>query len=201
MEHLNPHQFGDQLTLFHAPLGQPEAGVFRGNPNARLYRRLNLPSDAFDFTDPEKGIRQVHESQRVERGHEIGLGIHWQHDIENAKRHTWGAGNRRVILEADHPGHEHVVDFTHDWRAGPMEDSRGQVISGSRAYPRAERSEWTQRQRDYHIAEATIGPHNMLGHVLPEVPIRPGAPLQVHAVHVEGRGGWMRHPVGFEGMA
>lgn len=218
MSDLNPHQFGDQGTLFHAPLGQPFSGVFKGNPHARIYRNIGMPSSvARDFRETgDVGVITDHITRTTKDvGIDRSLGFHWQHDLSAAKEHTWGPGYARVVVEADHPGHEHVLNFDHDHESGPMEDHKGNVIQ-SRPYSNAERALWTPRMRDYHAMEATVGPHSMKDTVLPEVPIRPGAPLNVHAVHLPApsdqqpqayaRGDdsariWNRHPVQFKGRA
>ena len=189
---VNPHQFGDQGTLFDAPLGQPEGGVFRGNQHARLYRAVAVPEHV---DTPEKVLEHM---SRV-RGHQHtaqSLGLHWQHDLPTAtdigydSANEWKNGDRGVIVEADHPGYEHIMDLSHDHRQGPPEGANAPF------------SKQTQQVRDYHTLHQTVGPHNMHDFMLPEVPVRHGAPMDVHAVHFhDGPNNWVRNPVQFKGVA
>jgi hypothetical protein len=195
MNDLNPHQFGDQLTLFNAPLGQPEAGTFKGNPHARLYRTIEVPSR---LSTPEE-VLQFASRPGKDGGHDRSLGIHWQHDIDVASDHGahWNGNedSKKVILEADHPGHDHVVDNSPTWHGGPPEEAinhRGRnKLSG---YP-----------KDWALIHDTVGPHTLDTAMLAEVPVRPGAPMKVHAVHMpesdEYGAPHVRNPVQFKGMA
>lgn len=204
-DNLNPHQFGDQLTLFNAPLGQPETTTLKGNPHARLYRMVMVPNH---LTDPKAVMEHVSQPGS-DRGHSRSMGIHWQHDLDiatdlshQADRDEWGGfgsgGNHHpVIVEADHPGHKHVVDFTPTPHGGPPEG----VVGGS---PRNNRL--TGYKKDWALIHDTVGPHDLGAAMLPEVPIRPGAPMQVHAVHFPDEesstsGDFKRVPVKYKGQA
>lgn len=199
---LNPHQFGDQGVLFDAPLGQESTGVFKGNQHARLYRSLQIPEW---HAEKPQDVADFVAQPRSDRGHETHLGIHWQHDLDVASdlavtsnSNDWGRHGDHgvsVILEADHPGYEHVVDFTPEPGGGPPEGMK----------PRAFRSgALTGRQRDWALTNDTIGAHDLLDFMLPEVPVRPGAPMRVHAIHMENphkAGEYIRHPLQFKGQA
>lgn len=179
---LNPHQFGDQLTLFHATLNQPEAGVVRGHPQARLYRSMQVPNH---HTDPHSILQYASRPGR-DSGVQRSLGLHWQHDLtyaqdlastvhgENWGRH--GENGHAVILEADHPGFDHVV--THDTaKPGSLDEK---------------------------VINQTVGPKEENEMLLPEVHTRPGAPMVVRAVHTPHptrSGEFIRHAVNFKGQA
>lgn len=201
MTDLNPHQFGDQLTLFHAPLGQPESGTFNGNPHARLYRALHVPDHV---TTPEAAFEHASQPHR-DRGHSTRLGIHWQHDYayaqdlaDTAHSSDWGGhgdDSHSVILEADHPGHEHVIDQTPVQGGGPPEG----IPLNTYAHDRL-----TGYQKDWALINDTVGPHNLNSAMLPEVPVRPGAPMQIHAVHFPHptkSGEYVRVPFKARGLA
>lgn len=203
---LNPHQFGDQGTLFHASLGQPDMGVVRGHPQARMYRAIHIPEQ--HAGTPEDVLAYASQSRR-DTGHPISLGIHWQHDLPTAQdlsaeaeRNNWGRhgdAGVSVMLEADHPGHEHVLDFSHNPESGPPEELGNQAERFGPAPKSA-----SQSSKDWKVVNDTVGPHNMLGAMLPEVPVRPGAPMRVHAVHLphpETSGEYVRNPVQFRGYA
>lgn len=189
---MNPHQFGDQMTLFDAPLGQPDRGTFKGNPHARLYRAVSVPDR---LSTPEEVWQHVNRPGR-DRGHDRTLGIHWQHDRDTAYGHLPDyEGERKVVLEADHPGLEHVVDNTPTWHGGPPEE----------AISYRSRNRLTGYPKDWALIHDTVGPHTMDAAMLAEVPVRPGASLSVHAVHMpddHGKiGDWVRNPVQFKGVA
>lgn len=210
---LNPHQFGDQLPLFHAPLGQPESGTFQGNPQARLYRAMQVP----DWHDTPEAVLQHASQPGVDRGHDRSLGIHWQHDLgeatdlaNTAQSNNWGKygdHGHPVILEADHPGHEHVIDDTphlsyQNIRGKQMLADAGPPEGARAGYPGNNRL--TGYPKDWALLTDTVGPHNVNSMMLPEVPVRPGAPMRIAAVHLPHptiSGEFVRHPVQFRGQA
>lgn len=214
---LNPHQFGDQLTLFDAPLGQPDRGTFRGNQHARLYRSVQVPTHAMEALrksqwgddvggpDHEAVLEVLAQAARPhsDRGHDTNLGIHWQHskaaaedyasDLTTSGRH--GDRGISVIIEADHPGYDHVVDNTPNPGGGPPEGARDGARSNNRL---------TGYAKDWALINDTVGPHNLDSAMLPEVPVRPGAPMAVHAIHMPDpakSGNYLRNPVQFKGQA
>jgi hypothetical protein len=197
---MNPHQFGDQLTLFHAPLNQPEMGVTKGNPNARLYRTVHVPEHLTSAQD----VVEYANRPGKDYPHDRNLGIHWQHHLNIAQDHLGhrdeaskygrhGDKGTPVILEADHPGLEHIVDATpHD---GPPKGA----VGGS-----PKNNHLTGYPKDWALIHDTVGPHDMNDAMLAEVPVRPGAPMAVHAVHFPDptdHNAWVRNPVQFKGIA
>ena len=223
---LSPEQFKDwgnrQLSLFpDLPSGQPDMGMTRGNPGMPLYRSVvtqtgvrELEHQDFDLNDAADRrmvasaiLHRVNE-RRSDRGHATRLGIHWQHehdyasDLADNLDREHNSTSRRfhthtpVIVEADHPGHEHVVGFDYDHRQGPPEEvtKRGMYSSPSGLGREA---------RDWRVINDTVGPHNLLDAMQPEVPVRPGAPLTVRALHVRNPADdqWHRIPVNHRGEA
>lgn len=214
MDDLNPHQFGEQGILFQAPLGQPERGTFKGNPAARLYRAVQVPGHVAE-DGPERILEHIN-GRHTDRGHDTNMGIHWQHDLPTAQdyashlettgRHS-DHGGVSVILEADHPGHEHVVDDTPVTR---VERLRGKPMLTDDGPPegvyagRPGNNRLTGYKKDWALIADTVGPHNMNAAMLAEVPIRPGAPMRVSALHTpnpEKLGDFVRNPVQFKGTA
>lgn len=218
---LSPHQFGDQGTLFDAPLGQQARGTFRGNQAARIYRtvhvRMPMEDDGFrksrwghDVGGPDEpavqSILQSVSRKHSDRGWDTNLGIHWQHDLGAAQDHFGGNaeaygnhGSRGIeaIIEADHPGYDHIVDNTPTPHGGPPEGVTSSAFS-------SRRKGLTGYERDWAIINDTVGPHDLDSAMLPEVPVRPGAPMTVHAIHLpdpERHGQFIRNPVQFKGYA
>lgn len=193
MSALNPHQFGDQGTLFVAPLGQPTSGVFKGNPAARMYRSISVPYEKIrDYRETgDVGVLTDHINRPgKDTGVDRNIGLHWQHDVEFAKKHNWGEG-QPIVVEADHPGHDHVMTSHSD-------DPAMKTVMPDRG---SNNGAWLEP--------------NSRG-VLPEVPIRPGTSLNIRAVHVPlpakeqpqtyHRGDdsariWNRHEVDYVGRA
>lgn len=194
----------EQLPL-HPDLGHgmDEWGMYKGSPQLPLYRGVALP-DVHEHhlehlgKSPEHDQAIAHhlmdriDTQHSDRGHRTQLGIHWSHDPEatmdlantaHADWHNGGEHGHPVMLEADHPGHEHVIDFS-----DPMKEQGG----GRPDKP----------SKDWHLTNDTIGSHNMLKFMLPEVPIRPGAPMHLRAIHVQKpNGDFHRIPVGLRTKA
>lgn len=193
---LNAHQFGGQGTLFHAPIGQPEGGLTTGNPHARLYRTLQVPGH---LTDP-KDVLDYASQKGVDGGHERNLGIHWSHRLDETsdlahevQDGNWGRHGpdaHAVIIEADHPGREHIIDAsTHHTPPEGMKAGKTRLQGDA---------------KDFAVIRDTVGPYSEHPMALPEVPVRPGAPMRVHAVHMphpEKAGEFVRNPVQFKGIA
>jgi hypothetical protein len=232
MNDLNPHQFGAQPTLFDAPLGQPDAGTFKGNPHARLYRAVavnprNMEAvrrsgwgDDIGGSDHDALNEILHHVNRprTDAMHNINMGIHWQHDLGRAQdyaydlsQHNRHGGNAlTAIIEADHPGLEHVIDTSTNWRPrresweSPMMAVPPKEIKDPEG--RYDRNKLSGHAKDWALVNDTIGPHDMDAAMYPEVPIRPGAPMRVHALHLPDPGSWsrtehIRNPVQFRGQA
>lgn len=233
-ESINPDQFGDQGTLFDAPLGQPARGTFDGNPHARLYRSVGLHEDSvgvyryaggFGYEAPPKEefherILQNINRRRKDGGHDVNMGIHWQHDLPTAV--DWSndisdpaVGLHRdrtlpVIIEADHPGLENIVQRDPDARYTPVPENppkdpyaRREAMDVGR-WPTHKRNKATGPAKDWALIHDTVGPHDMDAWMAPEVPVRPGTPMRVHAIHTpdpENTGQYIRNPVQFEGYA
>lgn len=107
----------------------PETGTTAGDPNLPLYRYI-----AGDY-DPSRP------------------GIHWTHDRSAVEQMAQDDGPG-AILTADHPGHEHVLDW--------------------------------ENPADLPIMEREIGGYKYRENVFPEVPVRPGAPLNIRSVEHVG---------------
>lgn len=194
-----PGKHDEQLPL-HPGLGtgMEEQGLYKGTPQLPLYRALQLPHpdhmghDVRDLLGKDHATDQAVAHHFVshavdghnDRGHHTTLGIHWSHDSEatqdladHAHNSDWGnhgdAGHP-VMLEADHPGHEHVLDY-----------------------------ETTDRtHRDHKVVSDTVGTHDVHQFMLPEVPVRPGAPMHLRAIHVQKHDGtYHRIPVGLHTQA
>lgn len=226
---LNPHQFGDQMTLFDAPLGQPDAGTFNGNPNARMYRAVGVHADSvgvyrdphgFGYEAPPDFHQRLLDNisrNRKDAGHDVSMGIHWQHSLPYAHDYAndldesgvHGSRNFPVIIEADHPGNEHVIDRSTEWTRDPIRGTNTKPVPpkelgkdpDGRGVPR---NKLTGHAKDWSLINDTVGPHSEDAWMVPEVPIRPGAPLRVHAIHTpdpENRGSYIRNPVRFDGRA
>jgi hypothetical protein len=147
------------------------------------------------------------------------MGIHWQHDLGYAHDYAndlkengvHGRNNFPVIIEADHPGVEHVIDRSTDWKKG--RDTAGSVgmqpVSPKELGPHPDRGGFnrnalTGHAKDWSLVNDTVGPHDMDAWMVPEVPVRPGAPMRVHAIHTpdpENPGSYIRNPVQFKGIA
>lgn len=226
MSELNPHQFGEQETLFDAPLGQPQRGTFDGNPHARLYRAVGVHEDSvgvyryeggFGYETPpdfhERILANVSRKHK-DSGHDTQMGIHWQHDLPTAE--DWGNDLRQygagihgdktfpVVIEADHPGKEHVISRDTAYHQGRYREEatppEGMDVNG----PTWKRNKATGAAKDWALIHDTVGPHEMDAGMSPEVPVRPGAPMRVHAIHLpdpEETGKYIRHPVQFRGYA
>lgn len=226
---LSPHQFGDQGTLFDAPLGQPDAGTFTGNPHARLYRAVSVDPRQMDAVrksrwghdlggsaeDAAHEVLNAVNRPRQDAMHNTQMGIHWQHDLAYAHDYAndLGTHNRHgdhalsVIIEADHPGTEHVIDRSTDWKSGPRDQRFNHALPPKEIKDpdgRYDRNKLTGHAKDWALINDTVGPHDMDSAMVPEVPVRPGAPLRVHAVHFpdpENHGAYIRNPVQFKGQA
>ncbi len=171
---LNPHQFGDQGTLFDAPLGQPHKGVFKGNPAARLYRNVVVPDHVLDRG--VDGIMDHLNRSGKDSGVSRTLGIHWQHDLgmaESYNDHTVPDGHSQVFMEADHPGHKHVLDPESIPDSSDLYGARSSLKPGT----------------DAHTMFHTVvtGGGIKRSDVEPEVPIRPGAPMRITALYTPSR--------------
>lgn len=113
----------------------PTRGLTRGDPSKPIYRTLAL-----------EGPNPLGRS----------LGTHWTHDLEQAKsyaydneEHAPAKYTHHVILEADHPGHQHVMD-------------------------------WSKPEDRKILHDTVMGNPSDAD---PEIPIRPGAPIHVRAIH------------------
>lgn len=201
----NPHVFGDQDVLFDAPLGQPERGTHRGNPNARLYRAI----DNVDHSSGVEGaLKQIGSSDNTDvPGRHLGMGLHWQHDLGVAKDYANSLhAESSVIIEAEHPGYEHVMHHgTNDYKPphGVRTSNKGGFGEPTLAkLPQGEKH--SQEAKDYVTYDNTVGEHEYASDMITEVPIRPKAPMRVTALltpHPTRSGEFQRHEVNFKGTA
>lgn len=206
---LNPHQFGDQGTLFDAPLGQPDNGIFRGHPQARLYRSITVPEH---HVSDLSGLPGYLAREGKDAGVSRRIGIHWQHDLSFA--HQWSDslsgedGRSPVIVEADHPGHENV-----------MYDNEMSIMNHQQLSDHIRRNSVGHRDADGNVRSGPTAPgsdaHTLYKTVFaaggidatdvePEVPVRPGTDLSIHAIHVPDAyapSGYRRIPMQFRGQA
>jgi hypothetical protein len=162
---LSKDQFGQMELPFPKPKG--ELGWDRGRPTAMPnngmsgYSQGHHQGRLYRIVDTAGGSKASEESG--------GLGLHWSHDLDAVK--WWGENMEKPkIIEAAHPGYEHVMNYDKD-------------------------RETLTRTTGFTEDRA----HEMLP---AEVPVRPGAPLQVMAVHHPvGQTGWRRTPREHRGMA
>lgn len=199
----NPHVFGGQGVLFDAPLGQPDSGTHRGNPNARLYRAI----DNVDLTgSPEEIIGRVGKSTNTDvGGGHAGLGLHWQHDLPVAEDYANSLDyDHRAIIEAEHPGYEHVMHHgPNDMPIPHGVETRGYKGHGEPVLAKLPQGEkHSQEAKDYVTYDNTVGEHAYANLMVTEVPIRPKAPMKVTAVLTPTRSGeFQRHEVNYRGTA
>ena len=203
----NPHVFGGQGVLFDAPLGQPDSGTHRGNPNARLYRAISTDTSG----TPDEILERISKSQNTDvPGKHEGLGLHWQHDLGVAQDYASDVynikGDNPMIIEAEHPGYEHVLHH------GPkdMPVPHGVKTTGYKGHgePVLDRlphgQKHSQEAKDYVTYDNTVGEHEYANLMVTEVPIRPKAPMKVTAVltpHPTRSGEFQRHEVNYRGTA
>ena len=134
----------DKGRKFDMP-GEGMSGYSQGHPQARLYRVVDLHG----------GSKASSESG--------GVGLHWSHDLDTVK--WWGSNMQKPhIIEAAHPGYEHVMTYDDPKDAKTLHETTGYDKESS---------------------------HKMMP---AEVPIRPGAPMQIMAMHTPvGTDGWRRN--------
>jgi hypothetical protein len=134
----------DKGRKFDMP-GEGMSGYSQGHPQARLYRVVDLHG----------GSKASSESG--------GVGLHWSHDLDTVK--WWGSNMQKPhIIEAAHPGYEHVMTYDDPKDAKTLHETTGFDKESS---------------------------HKMMP---AEVPIRPGAPMQIMAMHTPvGTDGWRRN--------
>lgn len=166
MADLNSTQFPPEYTQQRLFDVQPMAGigVERGDPNQPLYRMMRLGSDA--PSDPAGMLEFANRKRTATEGGGINhrLGIHWTHDLDQAN----------------------------DWFNNEDEDDRPAIFEAYHPGPKHVMDYDNEDGRP--IMERTIAPRGYGRSVLDEVPIRPGAPLTMRAVHTaSGRGDLQRH--------
>lgn len=185
----------EQLPLHpDLPTGMPEAGITKGNPQLPIFRGLSVEhgNPLFD-EDIDEGLGKSPHHDRVIADHLMGhltapqndrgigtnVGIHWTHDGEWAKdyanhyhvEYNHGSETHRpVVVEAYHPGLEHVMSW----------DNPG----------------------DHKALTQTVGDRKYDQQMLGEVPVRPGAPLHIRALHVmDSTGDFHRIPLDVQHVA
>ena len=141
----------------------PSGGITPGAEGLPLYRYIKLKHN-----DPDFG-NAVDDALVAGKGRSIAgkvadlstqrrLGSHWTHDYEQAKEWADYHGNTdntlSVIMEAEHPGTHHTMDWNNPKDVGTLENI---VVS-----------------KEFNDM------------ALPEVSIRPGAPMTVKALHLSG---------------
>lgn len=109
--------FEDKGQGYLWPYKMPTSGTTPGVEGLHLYRGITL---AEDHTDPQKALGEILNTpdKATPYGEDVGfkepgstLGRHWTHDQDWAKNFF---GNSNVVLEADHPGRKHVLDWEKD---------------------------------------------------------------------------------------
>lgn len=98
------------------PYKMPHSGTTEGDPGMPLYRGLVLQRD--DHPTPESALHEIlGTSDRHWETSPVGtkeqgtsLGRHWTHDQHWASSIPYG----NAVLEAEHPGREHVMDWDKD---------------------------------------------------------------------------------------
>ena len=179
---LTPYQASvdyEQLPLHpDLPTGMPDRGVIKGNPQLPLYRAMSVEHNDPEFDDhmdhhlgeSREGDQKIAErlmghitAPKSDRGTATHVGLHWTHDkdwAEDFAHHARGmyekddfpGSHRPVIVEAHHPGHEHVMSW--------------------------------DNPADHKPLTNTVGPQDVDSWMLGEVPVRPGAPMHIKALHV-----------------
>lgn len=169
----------EQLPLHpDLPTGMPDRGVIKGNPQLPLYRAMSVEHNDPEFDDhmdhrlgeSREGDQKIAErlmghitAPKSDRGTATHVGLHWTHDkdwAEDFAHHARGmyekddfpGSHRPVIVEAHHPGHEHVMSW--------------------------------DNPADHKPLTNTVGPQDVDSWMLGEVPVRPGAPMHIKALHV-----------------
>lgn len=120
------------------PLGpqfnMPTGGLTRGESSLPLYRYINLKhkdpdfSDLVDDTLEGKSGRTSEDigNQVLDKSTERRLGSHWTHDFDFVKDwadyHTNTDNSTSIILEASHPGNEHIMDWDNQRDKQTLED-------------------------------------------------------------------------------
>ena len=141
----------------------PTRGTTGGDPSLPLYRQLDIRHDDPNFAGEVASAIRSGKTGKVANklvgmATQGRLGSHWTHDIEQVRSYSdqseHGDNVTSIILEAPHPGAEHVMSWDN-----PSDDKIMNQIVGGREYRNA---------------------------VQPEVPIRPGTPMRINAVHSRG---------------
>lgn len=141
-------------------------GVVKGDPLQPLFRQIAVPgAGRMKLPKLLETVNQLGDDRGVPRR----MGLHWTHDYDQAW--DWGAGDdedESIIIEADHPGLEHVMDWGGD---------------------------------DDAVLDRTVVGKEYAKFASPEVSVRPGAPLNVRAVHRWRGDDYRREVFGFRGEA
>lgn len=117
------------------PLGpqfnMPTGGLTRGESSLPLYRYIKLRhndpefSDLVDDTLVGKASADIG-NQVLDKSTQSRLGSHWTHDFDFVKDwadyHTNTDNYTSVILEAEHPGNEHIMDWDNQHDKQTLED-------------------------------------------------------------------------------
>lgn len=142
----------------------PASGVTRGTPRLPLYRQMEIHHNDPEFAAfVEEAIRSGRHSDiaptLMKMATRDRLGSHWTHDIEQVRAYSdqseHGDTATSIILEAQHPGETHIMDWDNPKDAPIM----SRLIGGSKEDS---------------------------GFIQPEVPVRPGTPMKIKAIHIRG---------------
>jgi hypothetical protein len=119
-----PKPTGPQFSM-------PSGGLTPGEPSLPLYRYINLHHGDTDWADSVDdalvGKKTADVGNEVlDRSTQRRLGSHWTHDFNFVKDwadyHTNTNNSTSVILEASHPGAEHIMDWSNPRDKGTLED-------------------------------------------------------------------------------
>lgn len=138
------------IQLLKGNLGQAglaAAGALPLIPNLRSAKTFVMPKTGTTRGDETVKLYRYIEGDELRPGNQYG--IHWTHDVNEVEEMARDAAG--FIVEADHPGYRHVMDWEN-------------VI-------------------DRPLMEQTIGGYEYRDKVFPEVPIRPGAPINVTSIY------------------
>lgn len=172
----------EQLPLHpDLPTGMPDRGVIKGNPQLPIFRAMAVnhgDREFDDFMDDNLGkSHQVDQkiaerlmghitSPKSDRGVPMHVGLHWTHDKD------WA---------------EDFAHHAHGMYEGNGEDEIGthRPVIVEAHHPGLEHAMSWDNPADHKPLTKTVGEQQYDSAMLGEVPIRPGAPLHIKALHVK----------------
>jgi hypothetical protein len=158
-------------------MSDPTSGTWFGDSGKPLYRHVLVNHGDEDFSEHMQNVfaglkRGTHAQvahklmEHIDKPREhafdsrvgVRVGSHWTHDFDQVQHYSdysdHGPGSTSAVLEAHHPGYEHVMRWEHP------KDSET-------------------------LSRIVVPAHQKEGAQL-EVPIRPGTPMNISALHVRG---------------